>query len=228
MNRRWLGIVMLRLLITGLLLALAVWAFSRQPVPPPDLGPPPDAALPLDFGPLVDLRDVDPTIGVELRYLRSDNFVGEPLYAVNRALLLPVTAERLARVQARLQSQGYGLKVWDAYRPVAVQRRLWEALPDPRFVADPAKGSNHSRGAAVDVTLVDLDGNDLELPSDFDDFERGRRDNPAMTAAARRHLAILTDAMVAEGFVPYVAEWWHFNEPGAAQYPVLDVPLEGR
>lgn len=220
MHQRFLRVVLLRLLVTaGLLLTLAVWVLPRHPA---GRGTPPD------FGPLVDLAAVDPTILLELRYATPDNFVGEPLYPVSRALLLPVAAERLARVQARLQADGYGLKVWDAYRPLAVQRRLWEALPDPRFVADPARGSNHNRGAAVDVTLVDREGNALEMPGDFGDFERSRRDDPAMTEAARRHLAILTDAMAAEGFVPYPAEWWHFDEPGAEHYPLLDIPLTGR
>ncbi|MDQ7794896.1 MAG: M15 family metallopeptidase [bacterium] len=225
MNGRGFMILALRLGVSGLLMVLAVVILSRAPAFMPPAPAPAEPAA--GAGPLVDLSALDPTMIIDLRYFNSDNLVGQALYGANRALLRPPAAERLARVQARLREQGYGLKVWDAYRPLSVQRLLWEALPDPRYVASPEKGSNHNRGAAVDVTLVDLHGNDVEMPSDYDDFDRGHRDNPHFSEAASRHLKILTDAMVAEGFVPYIAEWWHFNEPDAGRYQVLDIPLEG-
>lgn len=224
--------VLLAFLLAGLGLLVVLSPVLHRPAPlpiPPSTTPQPDTApaAPPDFGPLVDVATLDPSIVIDLRYARDDNIVGRQLYPVNRALLLPSVAERLVRVQARLREHGYGLKVWDAYRPPWVQRELWAAFPDPRYVADPARGSNHSRGAAVDATLVHADGNELEMPGDYDDFELGRRDHPAHSELARRHLEILTEAMVSEGFIPYEGEWWHFNAPEAARYPILDIPLEG-
>ena len=104
---------------------------------------------------LVRVRDVDPRIQVDLRYATEANFTGRRLYASAEAWLRPGTAGKLRMAQDRLEAQGFGLKVWDAYRPPSAQRELWRCLPDPEFVAPPERGSRHTRGASVDVTLVD-------------------------------------------------------------------------
>jgi len=104
---------------------------------------------------------------------------------------------------------------------------MWELVPDSRYVADPRKGSRHNRGAAVDVTLVDSSGNELLMPTAFDDFtERASRSSPDAPPEALRHRALLEQAMSSEGFLPLPSEWWHFDDPEWQKYPLLDVPFE--
>jgi len=175
---------------------------------------------------LVDVQQVIPDIVVDLKYATADNFTGQVLYEVPRCFLRRATAERLARVQARLRKQGLGLKIWDGYRPRSVQWKMWKLVPDSRYVADPRKGSRHNRGAAVDVTLVDSTGRELEMPTGFDDFtEKAHRDYQGCSETARRNRALLEAAMTAEGFVPLPTEWWHFDDPEWRKYELLDVSL---
>lgn len=176
---------------------------------------------------LVDLAKLDSTIVLDIRYATTNNFVGEQLYPVAKCLLRPKTAARLLRVQNALQAQGFGLKVWDAYRPLSVQWRLWERVPNPDYVADPRKGSRHNRGGAVDVTLVDLAGSEVLMPTGYDDFsERAHRDFMDAPAEVLRHRQLLEDAMVKEGFLPLPTEWWHFDDPEWETFELLDVPLD--
>jgi zinc D-Ala-D-Ala dipeptidase len=202
------------------MLMLASACAARAPRPPaPDL---------------VDITTIDPTIRLDLRYATRDNFTGVVIYPAARCLLRRDAAERLARVQHRLQADGFGLLVWDCYRPLAVQERFWALMPDELYVARPlrqngrpAAGSKHNRGAAVDVTLVDATGRPLEMPTGFDDFsERAHRDAANVKPAARANAALLESAMTAEGFQPLPTEWWHFDAPGWQAYDLLDVPLE--
>lgn len=177
--------------------------------------------------PLVDLAKLDSTIVIDLKYATTDNFLGKKVYNSARCLLRKTVAERLIRVQKRLNKTGLGLKVWDAYRPLSVQRKFWEYCPDPRYVAPPEKGSRHNRGAAVDVTLVDSSGHELEMPTRFDDFsKRAAPDYPDVSPEARKNRKILIDAMTAEGFKGISSEWWHFDAPAYLQYPILDIQLD--
>jgi D-alanyl-D-alanine dipeptidase len=126
-------------------------------------------------------------------------------------------------VQASLRGQGFGLKVFDGYRPLAIQKALWKVKPDPRYVADPAQGSRHNRGSAVDVTLVDAEGRERPMPSAFDDFSE--RSHLAFMDADGDLLAnreTLQKAMRSEGFLPLATEWWHFDAPGWRAFPVMD------
>ncbi len=177
---------------------------------------------------LVDIQALDPTIIVELKYATDDNFAGQRVYpADSKAYLRLEVAEKLVRVQEKLQEIGLGLKVFDAYRPHAVQYKFWELVPDPRYVADPALGSNHNRGAAVDVTLVDSEGNELLMPTGFDDFtEKAHRDYYDLPEEAIKNRELLEEYMTAEGFVPLPTEWWHFDDEYVCDYPVLDIPLD--
>lgn len=180
-----------------------------------------------DQSDLVNILDLDSTIVIELKYATKDNFLGDTLYSANICLLRKAVAERLVNVNQLLRKKGYGLKVWDGYRPLSVQRRMWEKLPDPKFVANPKRGSNHNRGAAVDVTLVDLNGNELEMPTYFDDFSpKARSDYPKVSEIAKTNRKILQDAMRSQGFQTISSEWWHFNDNECKNYPVLDVPLD--
>lgn len=175
---------------------------------------------------LVDIRREAPGVIVDIRYATADNFTRQALYPANTCLLRASVARRLARVQADLAPQGLGLKVWDCYRPLSIQRRLWELVPDERYVADPKKGSRHNRGAAVDATLVDAQGRELEMPTGYDDFsERAHRASTAGSPAARANAKALEAAMERRGFKGLATEWWHFDFSGWERYPLLDEPL---
>jgi D-alanyl-D-alanine dipeptidase len=166
-------------------------------------------------GPLVDVRSVDPTIVVELRYARRNNLVGYPLYPQGTcALARPEVASGLAAAQAFLRRYQFGLKIWDAYRPVAVQEKLWQASHNSDYVANPeiGVGSLHSWGVAVDATLVDTWNRPVRMPSDFDDFTPAamwRYTGPH--ADVRAHVHLLQIAMRNAGFWGLRTEWWHFT-----------------
>jgi D-alanyl-D-alanine dipeptidase len=166
-------------------------------------------------GPLVDIRSVDPTIIVELRYAGQNNLVGYPLYPRGTcALARPEVASGLAAAQAFLRRYQFGLKIWDAYRPVAVQEKLWHASRNSDYVANPeiGVGSLHSWGIAVDATLVDTWNRPVRMPSDFDDFTPAamwRYVGPHPDV--RAHVHLLQIAMQNAGFWGLRTEWWHFT-----------------
>ena len=178
---------------------------------------------------LVPLETVQPPCLAEVRYATRHNFTGEVLYPLPRVFLHRDTASALARVQRDLQKRGLGLKVWDAYRPLSAQRKMWNLIRDERYVSNPAKNKGrHTRGTAVDVTLVDKLGRELRMPSDFDDFsERAHRDYRGGTAEQRRNRQLLESVMQKHGFVGYPTEWWHFDLADWEKYPPLDIPIEG-
>jgi D-alanyl-D-alanine dipeptidase/kynurenine formamidase len=192
-------------------------------------GPPVDARA-VRAPALVDVATLDPTIRLDVRYATSRNVVGRRLYPSARAFLQQPAAEALVRVHRALASDGFGLVVLDAYRPWRVTKALWEATPPERraFVADPARGSRHNRGAAVDVTLFDrATGEPVVMPSDYDDFsERAYPTYAGGDAAARARRDRLCAAMEREGFFVHPAEWWHFDYKDWAEYPILDAPFD--
>ncbi|MEX2610407.1 MAG: M15 family metallopeptidase [Gemmatimonadota bacterium] len=173
---------------------------------------------------LVELRTLNPGIRYDIRYATLNNFMGAVFYRDALAFLQRPAAEALARVNERLRPLGYGLMVFDAYRPWHVTRMFWDATPDDlkEFVADPARGSRHNRGAAVDLTLYHLGtGAPVDMPSGYDEFtERAHADYPGGTALARWHRALLRHAMAAEGFTVYDVEWWHFDYMDWARWPI--------
>jgi zinc D-Ala-D-Ala dipeptidase len=176
--------------------------------------------------PLVAITAVDPSIVIDLRYATPRNSFGCQLYPVARALLRRPVAQRLAKAQKRLQRQGLGLKIWDAYRPAAVQRRMWALKPGSRYIANPHRGSKHSRGAAVDVTLVDDKGRELPMPTPFDEFSgRAHPRYRGGTPVTRHNRELLRRAMEAAGFRQNPGEWWHYDDPQWRRYPLLDIPL---
>ncbi len=178
--------------------------------------------------PLVDIQKLNSNIVLDIRYATSNNFVGEAMYPEARCLLRKEIAEKILRVQTDLEARGLGLKVFDGYRPLSVQKKLWEKFPVEGFVANPAKGSNHNRGAAVDVTLVDSERQELPMPSVYDEFsERAHRNFSGGTEEERNNRATLQEAMEKEGFVGLKTEWWHFDDKDAKSYPILDLPFSG-
>jgi zinc D-Ala-D-Ala dipeptidase len=187
--------------------------------------PPAPAATPA----LIDVGTRLPDAVLDIRYATADNLTGRPLYPVARCLLRAEVAERLARAAAALRRQGFRLVLFDCYRPLSVQRELWKAAPRRGYVADPATGSHHNRGAAVDLSLADPAGRPVEMPTGYDAFEpRARaRATEGVPPAARRHRDALRVAMAAAGFSVNPMEWWHFDAPEAAALPLLDLPLDG-
>lgn len=176
---------------------------------PPEIPEPPE-----DPSAFVRVRDYLPDIAVDLRYAGTENFTGQAIYDFSDAYLRYGTVEKLAAVQSALAEEGLGLKLWDAFRPPAAQFRLWEVCPDRRYVANPNRGfSSHSRGNTVDLTLVDGAGNELEMPSGFDDFSAlADRDYNDVSPQAAENARRLEAAMTAAGFVPYAGEWWHYSD----------------
>jgi zinc D-Ala-D-Ala dipeptidase len=175
---------------------------------------------------LIDIQKLAPSIVIEMRYATTNNFTKTKLYPVAQCLLCEPSAERLARVQKNLEKEGLGLKVWDCYRPVSVQKKLWDTVPDERFVANPKNGSKHNRGASVDLTLVDKQGRELPMPTEFDEFsEKAHRNFSDLPADILRNRNKLQQAMEAEGFIGLPTEWWHFDDPQWFQYALRDEPL---
>lgn len=172
---------------------------------------------------LVDIGAANSDIIIDLPYATSNNFTGKAVYDFNRALLRRPAYEKLQKASEALKKQGYRIKVWDALRPLWAQEVLWEAWPDANYIADPQKGSNHNRGVAVDVTLCDLDGNELLMPTGFDDFTPlAARDYEDVPAEAAQNARILEKAMAEAGFKPYAKEWWHYHDPIVE---TMEVPL---
>ena len=181
----------------------------------------------LAANPLVSVRSVVPDAVLDVRYATSRNFVGRALYPFPAAFLRRSTARKVAKAADLLRAEGLRLVVFDAYRPLAVQREMWKAKPDERFVAPPTRGSRHNRGGAIDASLADAQGRPLPMPSDFDAFvpaaAPGAKGVPPEAAANARRLRA---AMETAGLEPLSSEWWHFGDPDAVHWPLLDVPLE--
>ena len=179
---------------------------------------------------LVELVKLDPTIKLDVRYATADNFLGTPVYTEARTFLQRPAAEALLRAALELKSRGYGLILFDGYRPWYVTKIFWDATPRDKkmFVADPAMGSKHNRGCAVDLTLYDLaTGKEVTMPSGYDEMTgRSYANYAGGTAEERAHRAVLRAAMVKQGFAVNPTEWWHFDYKDWKHYPILNVKFE--
>jgi D-alanyl-D-alanine dipeptidase len=185
---------------------------------------PPDETgdfLPSD---LVELKKLDPTIKLDIRYATSNNLFGTVFYSQPRAFLQRAPAEALVRINRKLKQSGYGLLVHDGYRPWYVTKVFWDATPDDKklFVADPKQGSRHNRGAAVDLSLYELKtGKPVEMVSTYDETtDRAHPEYPGGTSLQRWHRNLLRTAMEADGFTVYEAEWWHFDYKDWQRYRI--------
>lgn len=168
----------------------------------------------------VDLRWYSPSILKDIRYATINNFTGSVLYDTDSVLLRKGTADKLNAVEAQLEQKGLRLKVWDAYRPVAAQFKMWSIVPNANWVANPYDGySNHNRGGAVDITICDLSGNELDMPTGFDDFTaRADRNYSDVSSIEKDNALLLENLMRDNGFKPYTGEWWHFDDTDTANY----------
>lgn len=179
---------------------------------------------------LVEPARLDSTIRLDIRYATTNNFLGSVFYSAPHAFLERPAALALVRASRALRPLGYGLLIHDAYRPWYVTKVFWDATPPASrwLVADPAKGSKHNRGAAVDVTLYDLaSGAPVEMPSTYDEATpRAYADFLGGTSLQRWHRALLRRALESQGFMANPSEWWHFDYHGWERYPILNVPFE--
>ena len=168
-----------------------------------------------DKNDFVKVKEYIPDVLVELRYSGNNNFTGKTIYDFQDAWLRYGTVCKLKKAQEILKDQGYGLKIWDAYRPIYAQFVLWEVCPDSTYVADPTTGySDHSRGNTVDVTVVNSEGEEVIMPTEFDSFstlaDRYYRDVTDKESVVNAWM--LQETMIQAGFVPYFDEWWHFSD----------------
>lgn len=196
---------------------------TQPPVTVPassETAPPPDSVYVPNDDDFVPVKAYIPDIFVDLRYATENNFTNQKIYDFTDVYLRYGTVKKLILVQNELKQNGLCLKIWDGFRPVAAQFKLWDVCPDPTYVANPNTGSSsHSRGNTVDVTLVTADGTELKMPTGFDDFSLlADRDYSDCTEEAATNALLLENVMIKHGFKPYSGEWWHFTD--TKSYPV--------
>jgi len=182
---------------------------------------------PKEINGFVLLNEIDKDFVIDLRYATENNFTKQKVYPNDICVLRKDTALKLAKANEEFKKLGYRIKIWDAYRPVYVQRIFWNIVKDSRFVANPDNGGSiHNKGCAVDITLVDKDGKELVMPSSFDDFsEKAYRSNSNMNEEAKNNMQILTGIMLKSGFKVIDTEWWHFDDINSGNYNIEDVDL---
>lgn len=160
---------------------------------------------------------------IDLKYATTDNITGTVLYDSDLMYLQKSTVDKLIQVNEELKTKGYKLKIWDAYRPLSVQKKLWAELPNANFIANPfTTGSNHNRGAAVDVTLVTLNNEEVKMPTGFDEFGPECRRDYVWSDEIQNNVDILTETMLKYGFTSIESEWWHFDDEDCNDYPLMD------
>ena len=221
---------MWRSLVLVPLIILSMCAPSQEPeaqtqslanLPPAtDTLPAPAMATKLRPKPVIDydttkwleMIALDSTIAVDVRYATANNFVGEPMYECGRCFFRPEVAQALLAAHRELQTKGMGLKFFDCYRPRPVQWKLWNKVPDPRFVADPRKGSVHNKGGAADLTIVYADGRELDMGVPFDFFgPEGYHDYAGFPDSVLQNRRLLRETMARHGLAHIRTEWWHYN-----------------
>lgn len=186
------------------------------------------AAVALDSNKqMVELKSVIPNLVYDLRYATDKNFTRRNLYPLktNTTYLRRPAAAALALVQKELAEKGYGLKIYDAYRPYSVTERFWEMVMDERYVADPKKGSGHNRGLAVDLSIIFLKtGKEIQMPTYFDNFtDTAHHSFMNIPFDALQNRKMLKDVMEKYGFVLFETEWWHYSWPDNRKYEALDI-----
>jgi len=169
-----------------------------------------------------------PDIIIDLRYSTENNFTSQQIYDFSDVWLRYGTVKKLMQVQEELKQNGYGLKIWDGFRPPSAQFKLWDICPDPTYVSNPNNGfSSHSRGNTVDITLVYTDGTELTMPTGFDDFSKlADRDYSDCSKEAADNALFLEQLMIKHGFKPYSGEWWHFTDTQSYQVDEAFEPTE--
>ena len=177
---------------------------------------------------IVPLWSIDSTIVTDVRYATTNNFTGKVLYPTNKVYARKVVAEALSKAHRDLlKNYNLRIKIFDGYRPLSVQKKMWKIYPDDRYVANPAKGSRHNRGAAVDITIIDSMGIELEMGTEYDNFTV--KAHPSYTNLPQEVLEnrrLLSNTMIKYGFRPITSEWWHFDFNGWRRFSILDVEIK--
>lgn len=184
-------------------------------------------------GDLVCLLDLDDGFIIDLKYATVNNFTKQIVYRSDICYINNTTARLLIEAKNKFKLDGYKVKVWDAYRPISAQKRFYEIMPDPNFVAIPPDMSktktfrpSHLNGQCVDVTLVDSNGNELNMPTEFDDFScMAGLGCPDISEESRKNAEYLRDVMESVGFKGYENEWWHFYDMINIPSPYLDFQI---
>lgn len=177
---------------------------------------------------LLEIKKYVPGIKLDIRYATKNNFMKQVMYKQARAFARRPVVEQLKRIQAELKPKGYGLKIFDAYRPYTITVEFWKKASDKNFVANPAKGSKHNRGCAIDLTLIDLKtGKDVAMPTPYDSFEAAAAPHyNKLPAALIKNRDFLIKTMQSHGFKVIYNEWWHFDFNGWPEYELMDIPFE--
>lgn len=177
---------------------------------------------------LLEIKKFVPGIALDIRYATTNNFMKRIMYRQARAFARKPLVMQLKKIQAELKKQGYGLKIYDAYRPYRVTLAFYEGAADKNFVANPAKGSKHNRGCAVDLTIIDLKtGREMAMPTPYDSFApEAAADYANLPAEVLKNRKMLIDTMQKHGFRVIPNEWWHFDFKGWQRYDLLDIPFE--
>ena len=192
-----------------------------------DINTPKEPALPILEGladtTFIRLADYSQDFEYDMRYATENNFLKSQVYDCAECYTRVKTAKALLAANEDFMGQGYKIKFFDCYRPNSVQYKMWAIVPNPQYVADPVKGSIHNRGGAVDITLVTLDGTELDMGTDFDFFgKRAYHDNTDLSVEILRNRLILKETMERHGFWSIRTEWWHYNLGKASQDQVAN------
>ncbi|XLS30733.1 M15 family metallopeptidase [Flavobacteriaceae bacterium M23B6Z8] len=171
----------------------------------------------------VNLKNYSKDFAYDLKYATNDNFLKTAVYECAECYTRAVTARALIAANQDFIKKGYRIKFFDCYRPNSVQWQMWKLVPNPQYVADPKKGSIHNKGGAVDITLVDLDGNELAMGTDFDFFgKKAHHDFTSLPEEVLKNRTLLRETMEKHGFWSIRTEWWHYNLNAASNYTVAD------
>ncbi|MEJ2904010.1 M15 family metallopeptidase [Pedobacter panaciterrae] len=177
---------------------------------------------------LIEIQKAIPNIKLDIRYATKNNFMNQVMYKEARAFARKPVVEQLKKIQFALNKKGYGLKIFDAYRPYTITLAFYQKAKDKNFVANPKKGSKHNRGCAIDLTLIDLKtGKELQMPTPYDSFAAQASPSYSnLPAPVIKNRTLLITTMQAYGFRVITNEWWHFDFVGWKKYPLMDIPFE--
>ncbi|WP_131538278.1 M15 family metallopeptidase [Pedobacter nototheniae] len=177
---------------------------------------------------LIEIKKAIPNIKLDIRYATTNNFMKQVMYKQARAFARKPVVESLKRIQADLNKKGYGLKIFDGYRPYTITVAFYKKASDKNFVANPNKGSKHNRGCAVDLTLINLKtGKEIAMPTPYDSFAAAAAANyENVSAELKKNRNFLINAMQKHGFKVLPNEWWHFDFNGWQNYDLMDIPFE--
>ncbi|ETZ19348.1 M15 family metallopeptidase [Pedobacter sp. V48] len=177
---------------------------------------------------LIEIKKAIPNIKLDIRYATKNNFMNQVMYKEARAFARKPVVEQLKKIQLALNKKGYGLKIFDAYRPYTITLAFYQKAKDKNFVANPKKGSKHNRGCAIDLTLIDLKtGKELQMPTSYDSFAAQASPSYSnLPALVIKNRTLLIATMQAYGFRVITNEWWHFDFVGWKKYPLMDIPFE--